>query len=47
MIDAVMTSKHEGGKRIATPHLEKIKYTPTEWGFATDEVPKAVKRELQ
>lgn len=43
MIDAVMTSKHEGGKRIETPHLE-IKYTPTEWGFATDEVPKSIKR---
>ena len=44
MIDAVMTSKHEGNKRIETPHLEKIKYTPTEWGFATDPVPQAIKR---
>lgn len=46
MIDAVMTSKHEGGKRIETPHLE-IKYTPTEWPSATDEVPKAIKRDFK
>ncbi len=31
ILDAVMTSRHEKGKRIETPHLE-IKYTPTEWG---------------
>ena len=43
ILDAVMTSKHEGGKRIETPHLE-IKYTPTDWPFATDPIPKAIKR---
>jgi TAT (twin-arginine translocation) pathway signal sequence len=43
ILDAVMTSRHEGGKRIETPHLE-IKYTPTDWPFATDPVPKAIKR---
>jgi hypothetical protein len=43
IIDAVMTSKHEGGKRIETPHLG-VKYTPTDWPFATDPVPAAIKR---
>jgi hypothetical protein len=43
ILDAVMTSKHEGGKRIETPHLE-IKYKPTDWPFATDPIPKAIKR---
>lgn len=43
ILDAVMTSKHQGGKRIETPHLE-IKYTATEWGFATGEPSKPIKR---
>jgi len=43
ILDAVMTSRHEKHKRQETPHLE-IKYTPTDWGFATDPVPKAIKR---
>jgi hypothetical protein len=43
ILDAVMTSKHEGGKRIETPHLE-IKYKPTDWPFATDPIPKGIKR---
>lgn len=43
ILDAVMTSKHEGGKRIETPHLA-IKYTPTDWPFATGPVPKPIKR---
>jgi len=43
MLDALLTSKKEGGKRIETPHL-KIKYTPTDWPFATDPVPPTVKR---
>jgi len=43
MLDALLTSKHEGGKRIETPHLE-IKYTPTDWPFATDPISKAMKR---
>jgi len=42
ILDAVMTSRHEKGKRIETPHLD-IGYTPTEWGPARGEVPKIVK----
>jgi len=42
ILDAAMTSKHERGKRIETPHLE-IKYTATEWGGAKGEIPKARK----
>jgi hypothetical protein len=38
-----MTSQHEGGKRIETPHL-KIAYKPTEWSHATGPIPKAIKR---
>jgi hypothetical protein len=45
VLDALMTSKHEGGKRIETPHLE-IKYAPTDWPFATGPIPMAVKREF-
>jgi hypothetical protein len=43
ILDAIMTSKAEKGKRIETPHLA-IKYEPTEWPFATDPIPKAIKR---
>jgi hypothetical protein len=43
ILDAVMTSKHEKNRRVETPHLE-IKYTPTDWPFATDPVPKGIKR---
>src|SRR5205814_4867859 len=43
ILDAIMTSKTEKGKRIETPHLA-IKYEPTDWPFATDPVPKAIKR---
>jgi hypothetical protein len=43
ILDAAMTSRHENVKRIETPHLE-IKYTPTEWGSAKGEIPKAEKR---
>ncbi|MDY3555570.1 hypothetical protein R5W24_004713 [Gemmata sp. JC717] len=42
VLDAAMTSRHEKGKRIATPHLA-IAYTPTDWGPAKGEIPKAVK----
>ncbi len=45
ILDAVMTSKHEGDKRIETPHLE-IKYTPVDYPFGTDPVPETVKREF-
>jgi hypothetical protein len=43
ILDAVMTSRHEHGKRIETPHLD-FKYTPTEWGPATGEIPKVQKK---
>jgi hypothetical protein len=44
ILDAVMTSRHEMHKKLDTPHLAQIKYQPTDWPFATDEVPKAIKR---
>jgi len=43
ILDAVMTSKAENHRRVDTPHLE-IKYKATDWPFATDPVPKAIKR---
>jgi hypothetical protein len=43
VLDAAMTSAHESGKRIETPHLD-IKYKPTEWGPAKGEIPKAQKK---
>jgi hypothetical protein len=43
ILDAVMTSKAEKHRRIETPYLE-IKYTPADWPFATDPVPKVIKR---
>jgi hypothetical protein len=43
VLDAVMTSKADKNRRVETPHLE-IKYTPTDWPFATDPVPKPIKR---
>jgi hypothetical protein len=43
ILDAVMTSKAEKNRRVETPHLE-IKYKPVDWPFATDPVPKAIKR---
>jgi hypothetical protein len=43
ILNAVMTSKAETGKRIETPHLV-IKYDPVEWPFATDPIPKPIKR---
>jgi hypothetical protein len=43
ILDAVMTSKADKGRKIDTPHLA-IKYTPTDWPFATDPVPKVIKR---
>jgi len=38
VLEAVMISLQENGKRIETPHLE-IKYSPSEWGPATREIP--------
>jgi hypothetical protein len=43
VLDAAMTSKAEKNRRVETPHLE-IKYRPTAWPFATDPVPKVIKR---
>lgn len=43
ILDAVMASKEAKGRRIETPHLD-IKYTPTDWPFAADPIPKAIKR---
>jgi hypothetical protein len=43
ILDAVMTSKAEKNRRVETPHLE-IKYQPTDWPFATDWIPKVIKR---
>src|SRR5205814_1875793 len=43
ILDAVMTSKADMNRRVETPHL-KIEYQPTDWPFATDPVPKAIKR---
>ena len=43
ILDAVMTSKAEKGRKIDTPHLA-IQYTPTDFPFATDAVPKLIKR---
>ncbi len=43
ILDAVMTSRAEKNRRMDTPHLD-IRYQPTDWPFATDPVPKAIKR---
>jgi hypothetical protein len=43
ILDAVMTSKAEKNRRVETPHLA-IKYQPADWPFATDPLPKAIKR---
>jgi hypothetical protein len=43
VLDAAMTSRAEKNRRVETPHLE-IKYQPADWPFATDPVPKVIKR---
>lgn len=43
VLDAVMTSKAEGNRKVETPQLA-IKYKPTEWPFAAEPPPKPVKR---
>ena len=42
ILDAVLTSDAEKGRKVETPHLA-IKYTPTDYGFGTDAVPKEIK----
>jgi hypothetical protein len=42
ILDAVMTSRHAGGQRIETPHLA-VRYSPTEWGPATGDIPRGRK----
>jgi len=44
ILDAVMNSRADQNKKLDTPHLAAIKYTPTDWPFAQDEVPKPIKR---
>src|SRR5438132_5410871 len=39
MLDAIMTSRYEKGRRIETPHLA-IRYRPIDWPFATGPIPK-------
>ncbi len=43
ILDAVMISKSEKNRRVDTPYLN-IRYTPTDYGFATDPIPKPIKR---
>jgi hypothetical protein len=43
ILDAIMMSKAEKNRRVETPYLE-IKYQSVDYPFATDEVPKAIKR---
>ena len=43
ILDAVMISRSEKGKRIETPHLD-VKYQPTEYGPATVEMPPEIPR---
>ncbi|MCI0639092.1 MAG: hypothetical protein L0Y72_31685 [Gemmataceae bacterium] len=43
ILDAVMISRHEKHRRVDTPFLD-FRYTPTDWGFASDAVPKPIKR---
>jgi hypothetical protein len=43
ILDAIMTSNAEKGKRIEMPH-PAIKYEPVDWPFAADPIPKTIKR---
>ena len=43
ILDAGMTSRAEQNRRVETPPLA-IRYEPTDWPFATDPVPKPIRR---
>jgi hypothetical protein len=43
ILDAVMLSRAEKHRRVDTPHLD-IRYQPTDWPFATDPVPRPIRR---
>ncbi|HEX3146839.1 MAG TPA: hypothetical protein VHR66_01985 [Gemmataceae bacterium] len=43
ILDAIMTSRQQGGKRIETPHL-RIAYQPTDWPHASGAIPKLIER---
>jgi hypothetical protein len=43
ILDAIMTSRQTGGKRVETPHL-KIAYQPTDWPHASGPIPQVIKR---
>jgi hypothetical protein len=43
ILDAVMTSRAENGRRVDTPHLD-VTYQPVDWPFATDPVPVVIRR---
>ncbi len=43
ILDAVMHSKAQAGLKIETPHL-RLKYSPTDWPYASDPIPEAIKR---
>jgi hypothetical protein len=43
VLEAVMRSRHDKGRRLLTPHLD-VRYQPTDWPFTTDPVPKPIKR---
>jgi hypothetical protein len=40
VLDAVMTSRHQGGKRLGTPHLAEIRYEPRDWPYAPEPIPR-------
>lgn len=43
ILDALMISQAEKNRRVETPHLD-VKYQPVDWPFATDPIPKTIKR---